>query len=73
MSFTLKNSLAVSSYNYFYYYRLRFPITADSGKHFASVKFKNHCKENDFKLYNTIPYWPQQIDKVERHTIVSEI
>lgn len=41
-------------------------ITADNGKQFTSAEFKAFCTERNIKLYNTIPYWPQQNGEVER-------
>lgn len=48
--------------------RLGYPvsITADNGKQFVSSEFRAFCTENDIKLYNSIPYWPQQNGEVER-------
>lgn len=48
--------------------RLGYPlsITADNGRQFACKDFKTYCKECGIKLYNTIPYWPQQNGEVER-------
>ncbi|CAH2089953.1 unnamed protein product [Euphydryas editha] len=41
-------------------------ITSDNGKQFISAEFKAYCQENDIKLFNSIPYWPQQNGEVER-------
>lgn len=41
-------------------------ITSDNGKQFISTEFKTYCHENDIKLFNSIPYWPQQNGEVER-------
>nr|XP_026484830.1 uncharacterized protein K02A2.6-like [Vanessa tameamea] len=41
-------------------------ITSDNGKQFVSGEFKAYCQENDIKLFNSIPYWPQQNGEVER-------
>lgn len=41
-------------------------ITADNGKQFCSQDFKKFCTEQGIKLFNTIPYWPQQNGEVER-------
>lgn len=41
-------------------------ITADNGRQFTSDEFKQFCLERNIKLYNTIPYWPQQNGEVER-------
>ncbi|XP_055907549.1 uncharacterized protein K02A2.6-like [Eupeodes corollae] len=48
--------------------RLGYPqtITADNGKQFSSKEFRDFCEEFNVKLYNTIPYWPQQYGEVER-------
>lgn len=48
--------------------RLGIPIsvTADNGRQFVSEEFKSFCSELGIKLYNTIPYWPQQNGEVER-------
>lgn len=43
-----------------------FSITADNGRQFISEEFKAYCSENNIKLINTIPYWPQQNGEVER-------
>lgn len=41
-------------------------ITADNGRQFCSQEFKTFCTEQGIKLFNTIPYWPQQNGEVER-------
>ncbi|XP_037970244.2 uncharacterized protein K02A2.6-like [Plutella xylostella] len=41
-------------------------ITADNGRQFCSEDFKSFCLERNIKLYNTIPYCPQQNGEVER-------
>lgn len=41
-------------------------ITADNGRQFSSHQFKTFCSERGIKLFNTIPYWPQQNGEVER-------
>lgn len=41
-------------------------ITADNGRQFTSAEFKTFCTERNIKLYNTVPYWPQQNGEVER-------
>ncbi|XP_038221597.1 uncharacterized protein K02A2.6-like [Zerene cesonia] len=41
-------------------------ITSDNGKQFVSADFRAYCRENDIKLFNSIPYWPQQNGEVER-------
>ncbi|MDW0176961.1 MAG: transposase family protein [Nitrososphaeraceae archaeon] len=41
-------------------------ITSDNGKQFISAEFKTYCHEYDIKLFNSIPYWPQQNGGVER-------
>lgn len=41
-------------------------ITADNGKQFTSEEFKNFCLDRNIKIFNTIPYWPQQNGEVER-------
>lgn len=41
-------------------------ITADNGRQFTSEDFKLFCSERNIKLYNTIPYRPQQNGEVER-------
>lgn len=41
-------------------------ITADNGRQFVSQEFRTFCSELGIKLYNTIPYWPQQNGEVER-------
>nr|XP_049699503.1 uncharacterized protein LOC110376634 [Helicoverpa armigera] len=41
-------------------------ISSDNGKQFISAEFKTYCLENDIKLFNSIPYWPQQNGEVER-------
>ncbi|KAJ8735710.1 hypothetical protein PYW07_007330 [Mythimna separata] len=48
--------------------RLGYPVSlmADNGKQFVSEQFKSFCKENDIKLYHSVPYWPQQNGEVER-------
>ncbi|CAK1544572.1 unnamed protein product [Leptosia nina] len=48
--------------------RLGYPssITADNGRQFVSAEFKEFCNECNIKLFNTVPYWPQQNGEVER-------
>ncbi|XP_022815233.1 uncharacterized protein K02A2.6-like [Spodoptera litura] len=48
--------------------RLGYPssITADNGRQFVSDEFKSYCQQCNIKLFNTIPYWPQQNGEVER-------
>ncbi|XP_026741387.1 uncharacterized protein K02A2.6-like [Trichoplusia ni] len=48
--------------------RLGYPssITADNGRQFVSDEFKEYCRQCNIKLFNTIPYWPQQNGEVER-------
>ncbi|CAH1972262.1 unnamed protein product [Acanthoscelides obtectus] len=48
--------------------RLGFPvsITADNGKQFICEEITQFCKDAGIKVYNTIPYWPQQNGQVER-------
>lgn len=48
--------------------RLGYPttITADNGKQFSGSEIRDFCKESGIKLFNTIPYWPQQNGEVER-------
>lgn len=41
-------------------------ITADNGRQFASEELRVFCSELGIKLFNTIPYWPQQNGEVER-------
>lgn len=41
-------------------------LTADNGKQFACAEFKTFCSEYGIRMYNTIPYWPQQNGEVER-------
>lgn len=41
-------------------------ITCDNGRQFVSEEFKSFCQEQGIKLFNTIPYWPQQNGEVER-------
>lgn len=41
-------------------------ITSDNGRQFVSEEFKSFCSEFGIKLYNSIPYWPQQNGEVER-------
>lgn len=41
-------------------------ITADNGRQFTSEDFKTFCKERNIRIYNSIPYWPQQNGEVER-------
>lgn len=41
-------------------------VTADNGPQFASEEFRLFCSELGIKLFNTIPYWPQQNGEVER-------
>lgn len=41
-------------------------ITADNAKQLSSHEFKQFCAEQGIKLFNTIPYWPQQNGEVER-------
>lgn len=41
-------------------------ITSDNGRQFTSEEFKQFCLERNIRLYNTIPYWPQQNGEVER-------
>lgn len=41
-------------------------LTADNGRQFSSEDFKSFCVERNIRLYNTIPYWPQQNGEVER-------
>lgn len=41
-------------------------ITADNGKQFTSEEFKAFAQELGIKIFNTIPYWPQQNGEVER-------
>lgn len=50
-----------------YFSRLGHPvsITSDNGKQFISAEFKAYCQENDIKLFNSIPYSPQQNGEVE--------
>lgn len=43
-----------------------FSITCDNGRQFISHEFVVFCKERDIKIFNTIPYWPQQNGEVER-------
>lgn len=48
--------------------RLGYPssITADNGRQFVSEHFKEYLQQCNIKLFNTIPYWPQQNGEVER-------
>ncbi|CAH2088405.1 unnamed protein product [Euphydryas editha] len=48
--------------------RLGYPssITADNGRQFISDEFKEYCKQCNIRLFNTVPYWPQQNGEVER-------
>lgn len=41
-------------------------ITSDNGRQFVSEEFKSFCLEYGVRLYNSIPYWPQQNGEVER-------
>lgn len=41
-------------------------ITADNGSQFTSTEFKEFCSVQNIRVYNTIPYWPQQNGEVER-------
>lgn len=41
-------------------------ITSDNGRQFISGEFKSFCSEFGIRLYNSIPYWPQQNGEVER-------
>ncbi|KAG7303117.1 hypothetical protein JYU34_013146 [Plutella xylostella] len=41
-------------------------ITADNGRQFTSLEFKEFCEERNITLHSTIPYWPQQNGEVER-------
>lgn len=41
-------------------------ITADNGRQFTSEEFKTFCTERNIKIFNTIPYWPQQNGEAER-------
>lgn len=48
--------------------RLGYPvsITADNGKQFVSEEFRSFCSSCNIKIFNTVPYWPQQNREVER-------
>lgn len=48
--------------------RLGIPVTltCDNGRQFISQEFKLFCEELGVRIYNTIPYWPQQNGEVER-------
>ena len=48
--------------------RLGYPssITADNGRQFISDEFRQYCKQCNNRLFNTVPYWPQQNGEVER-------
>ncbi|KAJ8710644.1 hypothetical protein PYW08_009159 [Mythimna loreyi] len=41
-------------------------LTSDNRRQFSSEDFKSFCADRNIRLYNTIPYWPQQNGKVER-------
>lgn len=41
-------------------------LTSDNGRQFSSEDFKSFCAERNIRLYNTVPYWPQQNGEVER-------
>lgn len=41
-------------------------IQADNGPSFNSQEFERFCNDNNIKLNNGIPYWPQQNGEVER-------
>lgn len=41
-------------------------IISDNGKQFVSEEFRSFCQENAIKLFQSIPYWPQQNGEVER-------
>lgn len=41
-------------------------ITADNGRQFISEEIKTFCQECNIRLFNTVPYWPQQNGQVER-------
>lgn len=48
--------------------RLGYPvsITVDNGRQFVSEEFRTFCEECNIKIFNTVPYWPQQNGEVER-------
>jgi len=41
-------------------------ITSANGRQFTSEEMKLFCKENNIKIFHTIPYWPQMNGEVER-------
>ncbi|XP_063892502.1 uncharacterized protein K02A2.6-like [Helicoverpa armigera] len=41
-------------------------LTSDNGKQFTSEEFKTFCAERDIRIFNTVPYSPQQNGEVER-------
>ncbi|XP_055910452.1 uncharacterized protein K02A2.6-like [Eupeodes corollae] len=41
-------------------------ITSDNGKQFISAELNEFCKEQNIRIYHTIPYFPQQNGEVER-------
>lgn len=40
-------------------------ITADNGSQFVSKEIKAFCQECNIRLFNTVPFWPQQNGQVE--------
>lgn len=41
-------------------------ITSDNGRQFISSEYKEFCEENDIKIFNICPLWPQANGEVER-------
>ena len=41
-------------------------ITSDNGRQFISAEYKHFCEENDIKIFNITPLWPQANGEVER-------